>query len=144
MVFYHFTHSLSRFWWAELSGKCSEVKIGLVCSVMNFQSIEWTQLRVPLRLEGSCLLRTVLRSTRYGFYHLPRRLHFLWERAAYWQHVRDTQSSFVVITHISSLHSSPLWAYFFVLSFNSKEIDAKRRPTKPTSSQSEGWLCSNM
>lgn len=31
-----FTHSLSRYWWTELSGNCSAVKIGLVCTVCEF------------------------------------------------------------------------------------------------------------
>lgn len=31
-----FAYSQSRYWWAEISCKCSEVKIGLVCAVCGF------------------------------------------------------------------------------------------------------------
>lgn len=69
----------------------------------------------PLQQEGSCLLRTLFHFPHHGFCHLPRRLHFLWERAMYWQHGRNTWSSFTIFTHILSLHFSQTAAYFSVV-----------------------------
>lgn len=72
----------------------------------------------PLQQEGSCLLRTLFHLPRHDFCHLPRRLHFLWETAMYWQHVRNTWSRFTIFTHILSLHLSQTVAYFFVVVYS--------------------------
>ena len=67
-----------------------------------------------LEQEGSSLLRTVSHSACHGFYYLPGRLHFLWERTAPWQYLRESQSSIRILTQIPSLHFSTV-AHFHLL-----------------------------
>ena len=121
-----FTHSLSRYWWAEISGKCSEVRTDLVCSLWICSLLNGPSYGSSLQQEGSCRLRTL--------FHLPWLLPPPQETSLPMgkSHLLTTSQRNPGQLYDNNTYSSPILPQFWLIFFiHSKDTNVKGRSMKP-------------